>query len=271
MNKVYRIVLFVAFLALVSTLPVPEIHHYSESKPPGSHKSKSEPGPGQGAAVAQTGANSEKDSDRKQRVIGIDVSHYQGTIDWDKVIAHPDTKFVYLKATAGETYTDPKYHQNIASIQDTKLLTGAYHFFEPNDEGDAQAKNFLSTVRYSDHSLPPVLDIEITKSVDPATIRKRARKFLEIVQQTTGCKPIIYTYKDYWITNLGSEFSDYHLWLADYATSPSLPENVENWLLWQFTQSGTNPGIRGHVDLSHFNGGVELMQKISCSNRVERG
>ena len=129
------------------------------------------------------------DSSRQDWPQGFDVSHYQGTINWSAI---PNLyRFVFIKATDGITYQDPKFG--------AEILRGAYHFFETNDDGDAQADNFLKTVPVGELDLPPVVDIESNKTgVDSATILKRLQAWLDAVQAAAGKPPMIYTDDSFW-------------------------------------------------------------------------
>lgn len=197
---------------------------------------------------------------------GIDVSHNQGRVDWSSVPKH-DVDFVYLKATDGITFTDPMYQQNVRQLQALNLVSGAYHFFEPNDDPLAQAQHFLRTVRGARHRLPPVLDVEITKDITAETIRNRALAWLKAVEKELGCQPVIYTYGDFWNDNLGDEFRGYRLWLADYAAEPKLPRGVDQYYMWQYTQTGRVRGVNGHVDRSHFPGDQGAFLQGLCAEQ----
>ena len=184
----------------------------------------------------------------KTRAVGIDVSHYQGTIQWPKVVADK-IQFAYLKATDGITYTDPRYHANVTELKQSELLHGAYHFYEPNDDAVAQAKHFLTKVTLTDVSLAPVLDVEIHEQVLATDIAHGVRTWLEYVEQATNCRPVIYTYSDFYQTYLGETFDHYPLWLADYAKQPTLPRAQPALAIWQHSQKGRVMGIATEVDL----------------------
>ncbi|OUR97575.1 hypothetical protein A9Q81_12945 [Gammaproteobacteria bacterium 42_54_T18] len=105
---------------------------------------------------------------------GIDVSHYQGVINWGKV-ARSDISFAYVKATGGETFTDPQFHNNWNLIRTTKIYRGAYHFFFAHDDPKKQADHFLSTIGdLREQDLPPMLDVEISDHESQKNIEKRA-------------------------------------------------------------------------------------------------
>ncbi|MFC1748924.1 glycoside hydrolase family 25 protein [Pseudomonadota bacterium] len=195
---------------------------------------------------------------------GIDVSHYQGNIDWKEVL-NQDVSFAYIKTTDGITYSDPKHKANQDALVKLNTPFGLYHFFEPKDDGVMQANNFLKQMSDNPLMLPPVLDVEISKGVSTKVIKKEVKQWLDAVEKQTGCQPIIYSYKDYYDEHLGSEFDQYDLWLADYAKEPSLPKNRSQWTFWQHSQKGSLKGIRGTVDLNWFQGDRADLNKLICN------
>lgn len=194
---------------------------------------------------------------------GIDVSHYQGKVDWAQVV-QDDIHFVYLKATDGITYTDPTFHANQKFLIRNTTPYGAYHFFEPNDNGVKQAENFLAQVKVHKNMLPPVLDVEISRNIEKKLLQKRVRQWLETVEAKIGCKPIIYSYSSFYEKYLGDSFQDYHFWLADYAKKPQLPSSIKQWLFWQHSQRGRVDGVQVMVDKNWFKGDKDDLVKTIC-------
>lgn len=195
-------------------------------------------------------------------VQGIDVSHFQGVVNWQQV-KQAGMCFAFAKATDGITYTDPELAANWAGIQAAGLLRGAYHFFEPNDDATAQAQHFLATVKLAPGDLPPVLDVEVTGGVANAQIWSGVSTWLQIVEQETKRQPILYTAPGFWNTHQPDlTLARYPLWLADYATQPTLPTGWTSWLFWQHSQTGTVAGVTGSVDLDIFNGTLEQLHRL---------
>ena len=95
----------------------------------------------------------------KYPIRGVDVSHYQGEIDWER-LAGEDISFAYIKATEGSGHKDEMFDRNWSEAQTTGLRIGAYHFFSLDSAGADQAENFCSTVTAVDGMLPPVVDVE---------------------------------------------------------------------------------------------------------------
>lgn len=195
-------------------------------------------------------------------VQGIDVSHFQGTVDW-KQVAQAGMSFAFAKATEGITYTDPQFATNWAGMQSAGLLRGAYHFFEANDDATSQAQHFLATVQLAAGDLPPVLDVETTAGMSDSQIWSGVSTWLQIVEQETGRQPILYTAPGFWNTHEPHlALTSYPLWLADYAAQPTLPDGWTTWLFWQHSQTGSVAGVTGSVDLDLFNGTLEQLQGL---------
>jgi GH25 family lysozyme M1 (1,4-beta-N-acetylmuramidase) len=196
---------------------------------------------------------------------GIDVSHYQGSIDWAKVKASGKS-FAFMKATEGSTYTDPMLKTNWAGAQAVGIYRGAYHFARPSTgTAVAQAKYFVSKVGSMKDAgtLPPVLDLEVTGGLGPAALRSWTTAWLTTVESLTGRTPILYCSSYFCQDQLGNgaAFAHYPLWIANYTTAsaPRMPLGWSSWTFWQNTSSGSVSGISGPVDMNKFNGtGIQL-------------
>ena len=197
---------------------------------------------------------------------GLDVSHFQGTIDWSQVV-QAGYAFVFIKATEGISYVDPKFAANWSGAKAAGLVRGAYHFFEGNADAQKQAENFLNTVVLEPGDLPPVLDVEssaASSKVPTATILAGVETWLQAVQQATGCTPILYTGPGYWDSLKTDRFSGYPLWVAEYGVaSPTLPTGWTSWAFWQLSESGEVPGIATATDLDLFQGSLEDLQRLT--------
>jgi lysozyme len=191
------------------------------------------------------------------QVHGIDVSHYQGTVDWSQV-AGAGMAFAFVKATQGAAYVDPLFAQNWDGARAAGLLCGAYHFFQPGDDPAAQAAHFLSVLGIPPGitgGLPPVLDVETLGSQTAVQVVEGVRTWLSTVEAAAGCTPIVYTSPHFWATLGTSDFGGYPLWVAEYGVStPKLPAGWTSWTFWQSSQSGQVAGVAGAVDLDVFQG-----------------
>ena len=132
-------------------------------------------------------------SDRRRRwrapaieasLAGIDVSHFQGEVDWGAVAA-TGVRFAFIKATEGLDDVDPRFAQNWQGSRAAGLLRGAYHFLHPNLDAGQQAAHFLSVVTLDDDALPPALDVEVTNGVAPAALATCIETWLGAVQAAT--------------------------------------------------------------------------------------
>lgn len=202
---------------------------------------------------------------------GIDVSHYQGTVDWAAVKA-AGIAFAFAKASDGNTYKDTQFQKNWQGMQAAGLLRGAYHFYESDDDPVAQANNFLSAVgTLAKTDLPPVIDIESTKgNFGNNSLAANLQICLDAIEKGLGRTPIIYTNCAFWNANLTAGFGRYPLWIARYSsTPPTIPNGWTNWNFWQYSQSGAVAGVTGAVDLDQFAGSSEdLQQLIRTAHKV---
>lgn len=194
---------------------------------------------------------------------GIDVSHFQGTVSWQKV-QQAGILFAFAKATDGVTWTDPDFTANWSGMKEAGLLRGAYHFFEPADDAAQQAAFFLSVVQLESGDLPPVLDVEKAASTSEA-LWQGVQTWLEQVAAATGVQPILYMspgFADQY--NAPSSLAAYPLWIADYGVAqPTLPLGWTTWLIWQLSESGAVNGVTGAVDLDEVNGPItELLAVV---------
>lgn len=203
-------------------------------------------------------------SRHKDRVFGFDVSHYQGSINWDSI---ERTKgdfpldFVFIRATAGQDGTDSEYKRNWKQSKKAGFFRGAYHYYRPDENSIKQADNFISAVKLTKGDLPPVLDIEKVSSVQSIdSLKSGIRKWLVKVETHYGVKPIIYSGESYYTDFLKEEFTGYNLWIANYSFFEE--EIRKEWLFWQFTDKGAVKGIDGSVDVNIYNGNLEGLKTL---------
>lgn len=183
---------------------------------------------------------------------GIDVSRYQGDIDWDEVRRDGRVSFVYLKATESTGLVDCTYACNLSGARRVGLPVGVYHFFSPNTPAHQQLANFTRTVDLHTQDLIPIVDVEVIprRKVHLAAFLKRLRAFVDGVEAYFGCKPMIYTSQSFYNSYLTGKFLDCPFMFARYAGDvPEVNDNVR-FLVWQFTASGRVRGISCNVDRS---------------------
>jgi GH25 family lysozyme M1 (1,4-beta-N-acetylmuramidase) len=195
---------------------------------------------------------------------GIDVSHWQGVIDWSRVAA-AGKRFAYLKASEDTNFVDGTYTTNRTQAAANGLEVGAYHFARPSTAaGDAvaEADHFVDTATPRSGDLIPVLDLEVTGGLGTADLQAWVRTFLQHVYDRTGVRAAIYVSPNFWSTNMGNSgwfaANGYAtLWVAHWTSGPAPTVPASNWggrgwTFWQYTSSGTVPGISGHVDLDRY-------------------
>lgn len=203
-------------------------------------------------------------SNHKDKVFGIDVSEYQGVIDWKEADSIENFKigFVVVRATCGVDKVDDTFKENWKQLRSKKIIRGAYHYYRPNENSIAQAKFFVKTVKLNKGDLPPILDIEQlpeNQSVD--SLKVGLHRWLDYVDAHYNVKPIIYSGESYYKDFLKDEFSDYTFWVANYNF---WEENIkENWLFWQFSEKGIVNGINENVDINIYNGSPKMLRYLT--------
>jgi lysozyme len=204
--------------------------------------------------------------DLSERPQGIDVSHHQGVIDWNKV-AQSGVSFAYIKLTDGQNFTDPRFTRNWIEAKAEGLLRGAYHFFHPLSDADVQAEHFVRRLATDPGELPPMLDIEVSDGASAAQLLSAARRWMDHVEKELKCKPFVYTTASFWkrVALNSSILSEFPLWVAHYTDRdrPAIPSPWPQWTIWQYSQSGNIPGIDGPVDLNLFGGTTENLYSLS--------
>jgi lysozyme len=199
------------------------------------------------------------------KVVGIDLSEYQGEVDWPAVNMIEEKfpiQFVFVRATVGNDRVDKAFGENWLGAKDKKMIRGAYHYYRPNENSLEQAALYIKTVRLHKGDLPPVLDIEkLPENQSVARLKIGLRRWLEAVESHYKVKPIIYTGEKYYDDFLKEEFSDYLFWIANYNFYRE--KMKEDWLFWQFTEKGSVPGIIGNVDVNIYNGDLQQLQFIT--------
>lgn len=203
------------------------------------------------------------------KVRGVDISHYQERIDWERLrnasMNNDPVTFVIIKATEGVSLMDDNFNENFYLARRHGFIRGAYHFMTPDVPADKQAHFFLHQVHLESGDLPPVLDIEDKrrwKSVPDKEIQRRALEWLRIVEQHYGVRPIIYSGLSFRRDILtDTTFNRYPYWMAHYYVER--PTYKGEWAFWQHTDCGKVDGIKGLVDCDVYNGTMtDFMQTL---------
>ena len=197
-------------------------------------------------------------------VHGIDISHYQGEVDWNMLEKTRQgrfpVEFIFMKATEGGDFADDKFVANFDSARAHGFIRGAYHFYNPKTDPNKQADFFIRSVKLEPGDLPPVLDIE-KKSKDVKKLQGDLKIWLRKIENHYGVKPIIYASYKFKTSYLNdSVFDTYPYWIAHYYVD-SVKYQGE-WKFWQHTDVGTLPGIDEQVDLNVFNGSSVNLRKM---------
>jgi len=191
------------------------------------------------------------------QIHGIDVSKYQQEVQWkavkDMKVNDIQLGFAFIKATQGTDKTDPLYFVNWLQAKDASIARGAYHFYDPKENGKKQAQHFIKTVSLEKGDLPPVLDIEVTKGVSNKKLHKELKAWLKEIEAHYKIKPVIYTNAAFYNSHLGKDFDDYPLWVAHYKELVQ-PRITRKWDFWQHSDKGRVNGIAAAVDFNVFNG-----------------
>ncbi len=202
-------------------------------------------------------------SEKQYPVKGVDVSSYQGEIDWE-VLANENIQFAFIKATEGSTYVDPNFSANYNAAIKTQLRIGAYHFFSYDSSGKTQAENFISVVPKTEGMLPPVADVEFygnkeTILPNKDDVYRELSIFLLELEKHYGMKPIIYATEKSYRLYIENNFSQYDLWIRNVISKPTISE-TNPWIFWQYTNRETLNGYAGEerfIDMNVFNGSKE--------------
>lgn len=199
-------------------------------------------------------------------VRGIDVSHHQGSINWERLrnarMCGVPVSFVIIKATEGLTLADDCFQRNFMQARRNSIVRGAYHYFKPTLDARSQANFFLRTVALEPGDLPPILDVEETGNMTTAELRSKVKVWLDVVEREYNIKPMIYTGRKFKQEYLyGKDFDEYPLWLAHYYVNEMTYNG--SWAIWQHTDVGSVDGIRGNVDCNIFNGSLEELNQLT--------
>lgn len=179
-------------------------------------------------------------------VPGVDVSEYQGDIDWLALEAQ-GIRFAYIRATEGSGYTDACFAKNWVDVQKTGIRAGAYHFFSYDSPAETQAERFISAVEPFEGMLPPVIDVEFYGKYKlspkvPSEVISQVKELSDRLEAAYGMKPILYvTWKSHelYIRDSGMENP---LWARDVYFPPYW---AEDWAIWQHSDKGRLQGYSG--------------------------
>ena len=185
---------------------------------------------------------------------GIDISNWQGDIDYSKVKAS-GIKVVYMKASEGSNYKDAFLDQNYSRAKEQGLKVGFYHFFR----GDAigEARYFVECIKNKISDCLLALDVEVDCGMDASTLTTACITFLEEVKRLTGKNVVVYTYTSFANSSLDSRLSKYPVWIAHYdVEAPGYNPIWSSWVGFQYSDKGQVQGVNGNCDVNEFNSGI---------------
>ncbi len=197
-------------------------------------------------------------------VRGVDVSRYQGEIDWAVLSEQDGISFAFIKATEGSSFTDPCFEYNYTEALQTKLRVGVYHFFSFDSAGKTQAEHFIKTVPKNDNMLPPVIDLEFygDKESNPPSreaVQRNLDEMLNTLEEHYSVKPIIYVTEDSYSAYIEGAYEEYDIWYRNVLTSKGPPDGRQ-WTFWQYTNRKKLEGYSGaekYIDMNVFRGTKE--------------
>lgn len=199
-------------------------------------------------------------SKKQYPVRGVDVSSYQGEIDWE-VLSGQGIDFAFIKATEGSSFQDERFPYNWQNAGNYGLKIGAYHFFSLDSSGDTQADNFIRTVPKKDGALPPTIDVEFygDKAKNPPdreNVDQQLTILLGRLEAYYGKKPIIYCTQKSYDLYIKDSYKDNPVWIRDVLFTPYLQDG-RRWAFWQYSSHMRLNGYHGkekYIDMNVFYG-----------------
>ncbi len=213
-------------------------------------------------------------TDKEGGIQGIDVSHYQGKINWKEVAKTNIPKFVYIKASEGKSLVDEFYNEYFTQAKAHGFKVGSYHFFRPGIDVEVQYKLFIGNIKVKEQDLLPLIDVEIMTGVESIEIfQRRLLTFCKLVAHAfNGQKPIIYTGKNFYDKYIASnsQLRQYQFMIAAYQDNQPQLANGDDYLIWQYTGKGKMNGIKGNVDRSRFVGTHTLSEILVDQKKIPK-
>ena len=194
-------------------------------------------------------------------LFGIDISHYQGRINWSEVrTSHHPIEYVFIRATMGTDGKDNQFKNNWLKSKTEVYIRGAYHYYRPNENSKEQFDNFAATVDLKKGDFPPILDIEKQSKFGHKNLRTGVLNWLKLAEAKYGIKPVIYTGRTFYKNILKGHVDEYPLWIASYSGKHRL--NGIDWKFHQFTEKVIVKGIKTSVDGNDFSADLEDLKNM---------
>lgn len=210
-------------------------------------------------------------SRQKYPIHGIDISHHQGNIDWD-ILKQENIQFVYMKATEGLDWVDPKFKLFWKSALKKEMVVGAYHYYRFCKTGIEQANNFIAIVPKNKKSMPHAVDLEYIGNCETEKTKQKIiseiSDYIIKIRDYYGKKPIIYATEEFYNDYLINQMMETKIWIRNIFFNPELPDNRE-WTIWQYSNRGRIKGIEKNVDLNVFHGNeIEFISFIKTEKAI---
>lgn len=192
-------------------------------------------------------------------VFGIDISHHQGRVNWDR-LKSSEVDFIFMKSSEGGESKDSMFRFNWAMARTLQIKSGAYHYFTFCRSGSDQARNFLEAVSLVPGDLPPVIDLEFGGNCKRNVFNRERliseiEVFLKLVEEKYCSPVLIYTTNEFYKDYISGKFPNNPVWIREVLVQPHLPDN-KDWTFWQY-RVDTLSGVKGEVDMNVFNGSRE--------------
>ena len=202
-------------------------------------------------------------SRRRYPVRGVDVSAYQGSIDWE-LLAGQGIRFAFIKATEGSSFADERFAENYPAARAAGLAVGGYHFFSYDSPAETQASHFIAAVPRDEDALPPVIDIEFyggyyQAPADPEQVREELGLLIDWLTEQYGRPPILYATRRAYSLYLAGQFEGCPVWIREVYLTPHLPDGRAP-TFWQYSDRYRLPGYEGEetrIDMNVFCGSEE--------------
>lgn len=196
-----------------------------------------------------------------KKSFGIDISHYQGVIDWDELkTSEHSINYIFIRATMGSDGKDHHFKSNWKKSKENRYIRGAYHFYRPNENSVEQFNNFSKVVKLEPGDFPPVLDIEEMGKYGTENLVAGVLNWLRLAEEHYGIIPIIYTGSNFYQLYLKGRVNAYPLWIAAYSGSHAI--RTADWKFHQFSDRIRIKGIAAYVDGNSFNGEMEELLEL---------
>ncbi|MGI5959687.1 MAG: GH25 family lysozyme [Massiliimalia sp.] len=203
-------------------------------------------------------------SEKEYPVRGVDLSSYQGTVDWE-ILASQNIDFAFFKATEGSSFVDPRFAYNYSQAPKQGISVGVYHFFSYDSKGIDQAEHYISTVVPFEGMLPPVIDVEFYGDKekyppDREDVSRELKHMLSALEEFYGLKPIIYATEKSYDYYLAGDYEEYDIWIRNVISKPHLSDGRQ-WIFWQYTNREKLDGYKGKepfIDMNVFAGSEEV-------------